>query len=101
MDDEFYVFGTRDIWLELNVPKMLLREKTSEYFEGKKGLLCSDVAIALLLRLTGNIRQKMLCALEAHDVRVTLLDLIKILNRVHSSLHTPKRSQSKDDRAKR
>ena len=95
MSEDMYIFSTRGFWHELNIPGMLIRQKAEYYFHGIAGLLEREQAIALLLGITEEIQMNMLIKLESDDVRIVLINLMKILDEVYHFYGRQKRARAK------
>jgi hypothetical protein len=80
----FYTFGTRILWLELNISRRLVKDKFVEYFGGDERTIEERKgAVAFLIDITGKLQEKMVQRFEAKDTRDTLKSLYKIFDEVH------------------
>ena len=81
-NDDLYVFSTRIIWLELNVPMYLVHQKFRGYFGDTNQNLSKQPAKAFLSDIVSKIQFKMLRRFKDNDTRIFLVKLFKILDEV-------------------
>lgn len=76
-----YIFMTRPFWLELNVPKSIVRAKYKEFFgENDYSIENRAGAITLLSTIIGIIQDKMVLRMKCENINLTIKNLYKILD---------------------
>ena len=76
-----YIFITRPFWLELNVPKSIVRAKYKEFFgENDCSIESRTEAIELLSKIIGSIQDKMVLRIKCENTNLTIKNLYKILD---------------------
>ncbi|MDD3888947.1 MAG: hypothetical protein PHR65_03385 [Syntrophomonadaceae bacterium] len=94
-NDDLYVFSTRIIWLELNVPMYLVHQKFRGYFGDTNQNLSKQPAKALLSDIVSKIQFKMLRRFKDNDTRIVLVNLFKILDEVQHFYIRQRKSREK------
>jgi hypothetical protein len=91
-----YIFSTRTFWLELNVPKHIVRQKFTEYF-GVSDRCLEDrgEAIPFLLKILKGLQKKMISRLKSEDSITVIKDLYKILDECHHFYIRQKKARQK------
>lgn len=79
-----YTFGTRIFWLELNIPRSLVKKIFVEYFGSDKCIIEDrKAAISFLIKITAKLQDKMIHRFNTQDTRDTLKSLYKVFDEVH------------------
>lgn len=82
-NNDTYVFSTRIIWLELNVPMNFVYQKYHEYFgDVSQTVPQKSAAKSLLSEIATKLQLKMLKLFETNDSRDTLAKCFKVLDEV-------------------
>lgn len=98
-EDEVFMFGTRSVWLELEVPPKLVREKFYEHFGDKSYRITNrNDASDLLNKVIKDIQKKIHKRINQIDTRYFVCDLIAVFDEVFEFYINQKkvRGQMKD-----
>lgn len=83
MEDEVYMFTTRSIWLELEIPQKSLPNKFYEYLgEETYTITNRDDASALLDKIIKRTQEKIYQRIIRADTRYFICDLITLFDKV-------------------
>lgn len=78
-----FVFSTRIIWLELDIPQKLVYKRYSECFGNKNKTLDKETSLTLLIDITTKLQEKMMARFASTDTRENLKALYKIFDEVY------------------
>lgn len=77
-----FVFSTRTIWLELDIPLKSVFNRYSECFGHKNKTLDKETALTLLIDITTKLQEKIMTRFASTDTRGNLKALYKIFDEV-------------------
>ena len=78
--DEYYVFSTRSLWLELCIPNSLVKKCFIENFGRSNKTLDKPDAKILLISIVDNLQQKFVDRFAKQSTHASLTELYKVLD---------------------